>query len=135
MNVAGITGNLTSTPELKTTNSGIPVCSFIVAVKRPKTKDKTDFVDCVAWRETAEFVAKHFSKGQKIEVSGYLTTRNYGQDGNKRKATELICEDIFFGSKKENNSPTPYQAEQQSINEQTDNSDFADLPLNDDLPF
>lgn len=135
MNVAGITGNLTSTPELKTTNSGISVCSFIVAVKRPKTKDKADFIDCVAWRETAEFVAKHFCKGQKIEVSGYLTTRIYGQDSNKRKATELICENVFFGGKKESNSLSTHQTEQQNSGEYSDNTDFTDLPLNDDLPF
>ena len=135
MNVAGITGNLTSTPELKTTNSGISVCSFTVAVKRPKTKDKTDFVDCVAWRETAEFIANHFSKGQKIEISGYITTRIYGQEGNKRKATELVCEDVSFGGKKENDTPPLPQTQQQASDKQTVNSNFTDLPLNDDLPF
>ena len=128
MNVTGITGNLTADPELKTTQNGDSVCAFTVAVKRPHSKDKTDFIDCVAWRDRAEFVSRYFRKGKKIEISGYLTTRVYGNEGAKRKATELICEDISFGGKKEDDSPAPAQAENTVPEDFEETSD-------DDLPF
>lgn len=128
MNVTGITGNLTADPELKTTQNGDSVCAFTVAVKRPHSKDKTDFIDCVAWRDRAEFVSRYFRKGKKIEISGYLTTRVYGNEGAKRKATELICEDISFGGKKEDDSPAPAQAENTVPEGFEETSD-------DDLPF
>ena len=129
MNVSGITGNLTADPELKTTQNGESVCAFTVAVKRPHSKDKTDFIDCVAWRERAEFVSRYFRKGKKIEISGYLTTRIYGNEGAKRKATELICEDISFGGKKEDDSSPTAQAEN------TMPEGFEEVSGDDDLPF
>lgn len=77
MNSVNISGRLTKDPELKTTQSNISVCSFGVAVDRPGVKDKSDFIDCVAWRNTAEFVNKYFAKGDPIEITGTLTTRNW----------------------------------------------------------
>ena len=68
MNVAAYTGRLVDTPELKATNSGVSVNSFTIAVKRPFAKDKSDFIDCVAWKEKAEFICNYFQKGMKIEV-------------------------------------------------------------------
>lgn len=87
MNSINISGRITNSLELKSTQSGTSVCSFTVAVDRPAVKGKTDFIDCVAWRHKAEFVSKYFQKGDPIEVTGCLTTRNYeDKNGNKRKA-------------------------------------------------
>lgn len=126
MNIIAITGNLTSDPEVKMTQNGDSVCSFTVAVKRPHTKDKTDFIDCVAWKNKAEFVGKYFSKGKKIELSGYISTRVYESQGTKRKATELICEDVSFGGKKDDEPKATDR----------DLSDSFEEELNDDgVPF
>ena len=75
MNSISISGRLTKDPELRRTQSGTAVCSFSVAVDRPGVKDKTDFIDCVAWDKRAEFVSKYFLKGDPIEVNGVLTRR------------------------------------------------------------
>ena len=82
MNIGGITGNLTRDPELRRTGDGKAVASFCVAVKRPYTKDKTDFIDCVAWGQIAEFVSKYFAKGSGIAVDGFYTTRTW-EDSRK----------------------------------------------------
>lgn len=131
MNVAGITGILVETPELKTTQKGDSVSSFTVAVKRPHSKDKTDFIDCVAWRDKAEFITRHFAKGMKIEISGFYTTRLYESNGGKRKSTELMCEEVQFGERKTDNSPAPYQQSNQTPHM----DDFSEVPDGDNLPF
>lgn len=101
MNVIAITGNITADPELKTTPNGIPVCSFTVAVRRPNTKDKTDFINCVSWRACAEFISKYFRKGQRIEVDGCLTSRNWeDKNGNKRTSFEITVNNASFGESK-----------------------------------
>ena len=100
MNIGGITGNLTRDPELRRTGDGKAVASFCVAVKRPYSKDKTDFIDCVAWGQIAEFVSKYFSKGSGIAVDGFYTTRTWeDKDGNKRKNTELVASSVGFMGK------------------------------------
>ena len=87
MNVITIVGNLVKNVEVKSTQSGISVCSFTVAVKRPHTSDTTDFIPCTAWRQTADFLGKYASKGRKVGISGILTARNYeDKNGNKRTA-------------------------------------------------
>jgi single-strand DNA-binding protein len=102
-----IMGRLTSTPELKTTTSGISVTSFTVAVDRRFQKQgeekQTDFLNVVAWRQAADFVCKYFNKGDMIAVQGELQTRRYeDKDGNKRTATEIIADNVSFcGGKKE----------------------------------
>lgn len=97
MNKGQYTGRLTATPELKQTQSGVSVCSFTLAVKRPRTKDKTDFINFVAWRSNAEFVCRYFQKGDAMEVSGALTSRKYkDQNGNNRVAFEVECDDVSF---------------------------------------
>lgn len=113
MNRIILSGNLTKDPELKQTNNGTTICAFTVACNR-KFKDAngnrvTDFLNCVAWRQTAEFVAKHFSKGKAILVEGTLQTRSYdAQDGSKRYATEVICDNVeFCGHKTEGRSAEP----------------------------
>lgn len=110
MNIAGISGRLVRDPELRYTPSQKAVTSFCIAVDRPGVKDKTDFIDCVAWEKKAEFVAKYFKRGQRIEVSGVITTRSYEKDGQKRKATELRCDQVFFGDSKKDESTTTQAA-------------------------
>lgn len=99
MNVIAISGRLTAHPELKTTHSGKSVCRFTVAV--PEGKEKTHFLPCVAWGEKAEFVAKHFIKGQRMEVEGALTMVQW-KDKNDQKRTgyEIVCRRIDFGEPK-----------------------------------
>ena len=114
-----IMGRLTADLELRRTGTGIAVTSFTLAVDRDYAgKDggekETDFIDCVAWRNTGEFVAKHFSKGRMAVASGRLQIRNYtDKDGNKRRAAEVIADSVYFGDSKNNNasqSPAPAQA-------------------------
>lgn len=100
MNIIAVSGRLTRDPELRYTTSGKAVTTFTVAVDRPGVRDKTDFIDCVAWEKKAEFVSRNFRKGKRIEVSGVLTTRSYEKDGQKRKATEVRCDQVFFGDSK-----------------------------------
>ena len=107
LNNVCIMGRLTSDPEVKYTQSGKSVTSFAVAVDRDYKGDSdnypTDFIDIVAWRNTAEFAAKYFCKGDMIGINGRLQTRTYqDKQGNNRKVTEIIANNIYFcGSKRE----------------------------------
>ena len=98
-------GNLTADPELKETESGIYVCSFTIAVNR-RYKDhngdaECDFINIVAWRERAEFVADYFKKGQNILVCGEIQTRNWtDNNGNKRYVTEIVANEVAFTTPK-----------------------------------
>ena len=94
-------GNLTADPELKTTQTGIPVVSFRIAVGRRYAKDtdevKADFIDIVCWRKSAEFVSKYFSKGKKILIEGQLQTRSYmANEGSKRTVCEVVADNVSF---------------------------------------
>ena len=106
-----IMGRLTRDPELRRTGSGVAVASFSVAVDRdraPEGQEKeTDFIDCVAWRNTAEFVEKYFKKGRMIVVSGRLQIRGWtDKDGNKRRSAEIVADSVYFGdSKKDEDQP------------------------------
>ena len=99
-------GRLTRDPELRRTGSGIPVASFTLAVDRDfgsrETGEKeTDFIDIVAWRNTAEFVSKYFAKGRMAVVSGRLQIRNWNdKDGNKRRSAEVVADNVYFGDSK-----------------------------------
>ena len=108
-------GRLTRDPELRRTGSGKPVASFTLACERdfknPQTDDReVDFVDCVAWSGTGELVSKYFSKGRMAVVSGRLQVRNWtDSDGAKRRSTEIIVANIYFGdSKKDNGAGQTY---------------------------
>jgi len=97
MNRATVIGNLTKDPELKTTGSGISVCSFTVAVRRPFSKDETDFIPVVTWRVLAENCSKFLSKGRKVGVSGRIQTRSYeANNGERRYVTEIIADEVEF---------------------------------------
>ena len=101
MNVTALSGRLTRDPEFRRLQDGTPVCNFSIAVDRPNEKDKVDFIDCVAWRQKAEFVSNYFHKGSRIEVSGPITTRTWQKnDGSKQKAVEIRADNVFFGESK-----------------------------------
>ena len=101
-----IMGRLTRDPELRRTGSGVAVASFTLAVDRdfsPKdgSDRETDFIDCVAWRQTGEFVSKYFTKGRMAVVSGRLQIRNWNdKDGNKRRTAEIVADNVYFGDSK-----------------------------------
>ena len=101
-----IMGRLTRDPELRRTGSGVAVTSFSLAVDRdfaPKDggERETDFIDCVAWRQTGEFVSKYFTKGRMAVVSGRLQIRNWtDKEGNKRRSAEVVADNVYFGDSK-----------------------------------
>lgn len=100
-NQAILAGRLTADPELKTTQSGISVTQFTIAVNRPRRKDDntdtSDFISCVAWKERAELVTKYFRKGSAIMVTGQIQTRTWTDNNNqKRYATEVLVDNIRF---------------------------------------
>lgn len=131
-------GRLTADPELRQTQNGVSVCSFTLAVGRNYQKDKeaqTDFIDVVAWRQTAEFVSKYFSKGKMMIVEGRLQTRNYeDKNGNKRKAVEVAADNVMFGEGKSSGGKeeTPPRAAQPSCDVST--GGFSEIDF-DDMPF
>ena len=118
-----IMGRMTRDPELRRTGSGVAVANFCVAVDRDFSgKDggekETDFIDCVAWRQTGEFVSKYFTKGRMIVVDGRLQIRNWtDKDGNKRRSAEVEAEHCYFGDSK--------QSEQGNFTCQSQNSSQA----------
>jgi len=106
LNHITIMGRLTRDPELRRTGSGIAVTSFTLAVDRDFGKNEngereTDFIDCVAWRQTGEFVSKYFTKGRMAVVSGRLQIRSWtDKDGNKRRTAEVVADNVYFGDSK-----------------------------------
>ena len=112
LNKIFIHGRLTRDPELRTTQSGTPVASFTVAVDRDYVQQgqqrETDFIDCVAWRQGAEFVNSYFRKGQLILVEGRLQSRKWeDRDGNKRTSWEILCDHTYFGEPKRDDRGSP----------------------------
>lgn len=102
-----IMGRLTRDPDYRTAASGLSVSNFSVAVDRDfpsqSGEKETDFIDCVAWRKTAEFVTKYFTKGSLIVVSGRLQIRGWtDKDGNKRRTAEILADNVYFGGSKTN---------------------------------
>ena len=114
LNRSIIMGRMTRDPELRTTQSGTSVTSFTLAVDRDfKSKDSgeknVDFIDCVAWRQTAEFVCKYFTKGRVAVAEGRLQVREWkDSNGNNRRNVELVAENVYFGDSKrdEGNAPS-----------------------------
>ena len=106
LNHITIMGRLTRDPELRRTGSGVAVASFTVAVDRDfggrdGGEKETDFIDCVAWRQTGEFVSKYFTKGSMAVVSGRLQIRGWtDKDGNKRRTAEVVADNVYFGDSK-----------------------------------
>ena len=112
-----IMGRLTRDPELRRTGSGIAVASFTLAVDRDfggrdGGERETDFIDCVAWRQTGDFVSKYFTKGRMAVVSGRLQIRNWtDKDGNKRRTAEVVADNVYFGdSRRDGDTGSTYSA-------------------------
>ena len=109
LNHITIMGRLTRDPELRRTGSGIAVASFTVSVDRDYSdkqsgEKETDFIECVAWRQTGEFVSKYFTKGRMIVVDGRLQIRGWtDKDGNKRRTAEIVADNVYFGDSKQDN--------------------------------
>ena len=117
LNHITLMGRLTRDPELRYTQSQIPVASFSLAVDRDYGgrdggERQTDFIDIVAWRQTAEFVSKYFTKGNLVAVSGRLQIRDWtDRDGNKRRSAEVVADNVYFGESKRRDGDAPRSAE------------------------
>lgn len=112
LNHITIMGRLTRDPELRRTGNGTAVAGFTLAVDRdyaPKDggQRETDFIDCVAWRQTGEFVSKYFAKGRMAVVSGRLQIRSWNdKEGNKRRSVEIVADSVYFGDSKKDADTT-----------------------------
>ena len=147
LNKIFIMGRLTRDPELRRTQSGTPVTSFSLAVDRDfksqSGEKETDFIDVVAWRQTAEFVARYFTKGRMAVVSGRLQIRNWqDKEGNKRRSAEVVADNVYFGESKRDSmassgfDQTPPPVSYQAPANPAASSDFSTLMDDDpDLPF
>lgn len=149
LNIAVLMGRLVADPELRHTPSDVAVTSFTLAVDRSYVKAgaerQADFIDVVAWRSTAEFVCKYFRKGQLIAVQGSIQTRSYtDSQGNKRKAFEIVADNVHFAESKRDSSgqsggnynysrPDPIEPAPAYTSGNT--GDFEEIPTDDDLPF
>lgn len=141
-NVVILTGRLTADPELKTTNSGISVTSFSIAVNRrykAGEESQADFINIVAWRQSAEFVAKYFKKGNLIGIEGSIQTRKYtDKNGNNRVAFEVVANNVQFVESKGASSQNSDQGGGQPASfSNAGANDFAELGdiSDEDLPF
>lgn len=112
LNKVILMGRLTRDPEMRSTQSGISVCSFSLAVDRNFAKQgeqkQADFFNIIAWRSTADFVSRYFRKGQLVAVSGSLQTRNWDdQEGKKHYVTEIVADDVYFAESKRDSAGAP----------------------------
>lgn len=153
LNVVSLLGRLVADPELRRTPNGVSVTTFTLAVDRNFVKAgserQTDFIDIVAWRNTAEFVCKYFQKGSMMAVQGSIQTRTYeDKEGNKCKAFEILVDNVFFAGSKntstshastnaENGEPQPGSAAVPTapVFSQGSTEEFAVVTDNEDLPF
>lgn len=141
MNKAILMGRLARDPELRQTPNGVAVARFAIAVQRRFAKEgqqQADFIECVAWRSTAEFISKYFHKGSMIAVTGTIQTRSWdGADGKKRYATEVIVDETYFTGEKANGGTANDTPPQPTGN--FDANGFDSFPTTnmkeDDLPF
>ena len=127
-------GRLTADPELKQTQNGTLVCTFSIAVNRRFTPNEVDFINCQAWKKSAEFLCQFFRKGSSLCVVGSVQTRSWtDQSGQKRYATEIVADEIHFVDSKADNQPSG-QAQAQPYGGQTPPA-FTEMSSDDDLPF
>lgn len=123
LNKVILMGRFTRDPELRSTPQGVSTCSFSIAVDRNFVREgeerKADFINCVAWRQTAEFISKYFKKGSMVALEGSIQTRSWDDDGKKRYATEVIVNQVYFAESK--NSAAM--------------SEIPPMGADDDLPF
>ena len=141
MNKAILVGRLTKDPELKTTASGVSVCSFTIAVNRrfrnAEGNYDADFINCVAWRQQADFLSRFFAKGRMVGVIGSIQTRNYERDGQRVYVTEVVADEISFVDSKAQGDGAPQSTPAPSANTNSFGADdgFIPMPADDDLPF
>ncbi len=141
MNVVVLIGRLTDNPELRHTNSNIAVTRFSIAVDRgyrSGEERQTDFINIVAWRQTAEFITTYFKKGQRIAIEGSLRMNRYqDKDGNNRTSYEVVVNNAHFVETKSsaNGGFAPPEQAQPASFSNTDSGDFAEIVSDDDLPF
>lgn len=132
-------GRITKDIELKTTPSGLSVTSFSIAVDRPGGKDKervTDFIDCVAWRQTAEFISRFFSKGKAILIEGKLQTRSYNdKNGTSHKVVEVVVDQAAFTGEKRQTDSSPVVQEQPGAEPAQAAAQEQTADAGDDYPF
>lgn len=133
-------GRLTADPELKTTPNGISVTSFTVAINRARAKDseetKADFINCTAWRSTAEFITKYFRKANSICVLGSIQTRSWtDNDGNKRFATEVLVDEARFVDSKSESQAAPAESAAYIPEAYAAAPQFEQLGEDEELPF
>lgn len=140
-NLVVLTGRLTADPELKTTNTGISVTSFSIAVNRryrAGEETQTDFINIVAWRQTAEFITKYFKKGNMIGIEGSIQTRKYtDKNGNNRTVFEVVASNAQFVESKKDSAPSAGAGEEPASFSNAEGSDFTEIDsgMDDDLPF
>ncbi|MBO5747099.1 MAG: single-stranded DNA-binding protein [Clostridia bacterium] len=144
MNVVVLVGRLTDNPELRRTNSDIAVTRFSIAVDRAYRSGEerqADFINIVAWRQTAEFITKYFTKGQRIGIEGSLRMNRFtDKDGNNRTTYEVVVNNAHFVENKRDGgnggsyAPAAQQTAPASFSN-SDSGDFTEIPTNDDLPF
>lgn len=139
MNNVGLTGRLVRDPEIKSTQSGVSVASFTIAVDRPyqKGKDKeADFIGCTAWRGTADFIGKYFHKGEPIEIVGSLRTRTYDdKNGTKHYVTEVLVNNVSFTQSKHSEAGATSGSGANDYSDIGDLSDFEEILRDGDTPF
>lgn len=146
LNKVILMGNLTADVEIKTTPSGVSVCSFSIAVGRRLSKEqqvnpdavKTDFINIVAWRNTAEFISRYFSKGKSIVIVGQIQVRSYtAQDGSKRYVTEVVADEVTFGASAASDGEASHKPVQSDtpVSDAIKNGTFEEIGEEDDLPF
>ena len=127
-------GRLTSQPELKQTPQGVAATTFSIAVNRRGKKDETDFINCVAWRQTAEHICRYFGKGSSICIVGQIQVRSWSDNnGNKRYATEVIADEAYFVDSRAEGSGDGFSVP--SALKPTQEANFEEVSNDDDLPF
>ena len=140
-NLVVLTGRLTADPELKKTPNGISVTTFSIAVSRryrAGEETQADFITIVAWRQTAEFITKYFTKGSMIGIEGSIQTRKYtDKNGNNRTAFEVVANNAQFVESKRDGQSGSMPAGEVASYSNADSSDFTDMggAMDDDLPF
>ena len=139
MNSINLVGRLTADPELKQTQSGKSVCSFTLAVSRPRVKNTTDFIDCEVWNQSAEYLTSYGRKGNLVAVTGVLTSHKYeDKSGNRRTDFKVVCDIVSICESRDkgqggiNTTPT-YNTANKGIAEPS--AQFVEMSNDDELPF
>lgn len=142
-----LTGRLTADPELKTTPNGVSVCSFTLAVKRPRAKDETDFIPCNVWRQGAEYLTNYGAKGNMVAATGSLVSRKWqDKNGNNRVNFEVTCDSVELLESRSNgdagnstvnaaNAPQDASANATAYNPHDNTGNYKEIDSDEELPF